>query len=1729
MFILRRIFTLRSNTFGSRNFSLPAAYCLLLTACCLLFSSNCLAQPFGNEWINTNQSYYKITLAKDGIYKVNYDDLLDAGFPVSSVDPRRIQLFFRGKEQAILINGQQDAKFDPQDFIIFYGQRNDGALEAELYTPEEAQPHSYYSVYSDSAAYFLTWQLGTGNGKRMDSFSENNTTGISKEQYHLEEKLALLTTEYSSGRQYPENPASNLRVRLSTFDYGEGWTGARVQKGQSVTYPISVPGQFSAGPQPQLQILLAGRNNHPHNVTLQIGPNTSSLRDLITAEFSFLTNFLVNETIEPTDFTPGTLVVRMIVNGGAEGGPDNVSISYIKLTYPQATDALGDSSKYVRLVANVAGKSYVELANPSTNPMLLDVTDADNPVSIGHNMSGNLLTAIIPNTAVARKLLAGSQRNSFSIKKASFSSINPATVNYLIVTHPTLRQAAGNYSDPVQAYATYRSTAEGGGYKPIVVNIEQLYDQFNYGCISPLAIRHFAQFMLAGGSPKFLFLVGKSLTPNFNIYRRAPSAIAVPDLVPTGGFPGSDAVLTAGLAGSEDGAGIPTGRLNARKPAHVAAYLDKVKEQEANGLNSDLQEPTTREALWRKNLIHLSGGVSVGELSLFKRYITDFKEVAEGDFLGGNVSTSSKTTNNSVELINISDEVNKGVSLITFFGHSGGDLTDIDIGFVTDDQFGYHNKGKYPAIIINGCSAGNIFNDNLTFGEDWVLATDRGALNVIAHSDQGVSGTLKRYTDAMYAVGFGDSVFIAASIGEVQVEANKRFAATLSAKSEVHVAQIEQSVLQGDPAVKLFGRDKPDYETNDDNIFIEALDENPVSALSDSFAVKIIVRNFGRTTLDSMLIRVNRALADGQIVNYLPALYPPVHYQDTLTYIIRADETDIESASAFGDNRFTIILNSDGSTPELTTANNQASIDFFVPLAGTVNVLPHNYAIVSKQPVKLLTQAGNLQAAILKGEERNILFELDTIVTFDSPFKKQNSISTTGLADWTVNLPDESDTTVYYWRTKFADPLPGELDVWTESSFTYIENSPSGWAQSEFGQFLNNEITGLEQKQGFDVWNFIATSNDLKVKAAGRDFAGEENTSLLINDIQYMISGYQKTCKANSFNAIAFDKESLSPYLAVNPGGFDVQDPNSCGRRPQVINTYTNAQVVAAPSKLVQYIDAVKTGDFVLLFSRGELLYESWPAATWQKLEAIGVSATDIGSLKNGEPVIIFGKKGDAPGTALIVTANGSSSASTTAQQISLDQNITGRFSEGTILSDRIGPAQTWATLQQLISNIEPPDDVVSLDILGENLTGQRTQLFTQIPITSANFDLSSVSAFQYPFLRLHLKVEDANSFTPAQLRKWLVTYTGVPEGVLLFDPENNTKLQKKEGETFTTPFTFVNISDTDFPDSIAVAYTLFNQEQRKSETDTLKIRPLPAKDTVVFNLPVTTLGKAGTNNLRVNVNPRILSEQDYSNNIFNLENHFTVTQDEVNPVIDVAFDGLYIMNGDIVSPTPLITVELRDENQYLKKQDTAGVEIFLKRMPTEAHTSSNARTSSEGFERIPFSDPKLNWSPAAENEPFRVTYQPGPLTDGVYTLRVQAEDASGNPSGAVPYEQDFEVVTASQITNFYPYPNPFSTSTRFVFTLTGSEIPDQLKIQIMTVSGIIVREITQAEIGPIRIGNNITEFAWNGTDEFGDKLANGVYLYRVIVKNKGENMEKRETSADQAFKKGFGKLYILR
>ena len=104
----------------------------------------------------------------------------------------------------------------------------------------------------------------------------------------------------------------------------------------------------------------------------------------------------------------------------------------------------------------------------------------------------------------------------------------------------------------------------------------------------------------------------------------------------------------------------------------------------------------------------LAEGREEGEPELLQAYLQDLQRVAEDYHFGGKVSALAKYSKD-IQLINVSKQVNNGVNLITFFGHSSATNLDFDIGYVSNPVMGYNNKGKYPTLLMNGCNVGSYF------------------------------------------------------------------------------------------------------------------------------------------------------------------------------------------------------------------------------------------------------------------------------------------------------------------------------------------------------------------------------------------------------------------------------------------------------------------------------------------------------------------------------------------------------------------------------------------------------------------------------------------------------------------------------------------------------------------------------------------------------------------------------------------------------------------------------------------------------------------------------------------------------------------------------------------------------------------------------------------------------------------------------------------------------------
>jgi hypothetical protein len=461
----------------------------------------------------------------------------------------------------------------------------------------------------------------------------------------------------------------------------------------------------------------------------------------------------------------------------------------------------------------------------------------------------------------------------------------------------------------------------------------------------------------------------------------------------------------------------------------------------------------------------------------------------------------------------------------------------------------------------------------------------------------------------------------------------------------------------------------------------------------------------------------------------------------------------------------------------------------------------------------------------------------------------------------------------------------------------------------------------------------------------------------------------------------------------------------------------------------------------------------------------------------------------------------------------------------GYITSPVFGPANKWKEVKWRGESLEVPSpDNPSVQIIGVANDYTETVLYT-LDKDTRDFDVSTVDVKLYPFMKLRMRNIDSVKLTPFQLKSWKIYYDPVPEGSMA---ANLLLTQMKDtfnlGETATFGIAFKNVSKTPF-DSIKVKAVIIDQRNVSHTLFVRKQKPIISGDTIIVKLDFNTSDYPGSNLLFVDVNAENDQKEQYFFNNFIYKN-FYVWSDTKNPLLDVTFDGVHILNRDIVSAKPHIQIKLKDESNYLLLNDTSLASVQVR------YPNGMLRT-------YHFDSDTLRFIPAVSGSDNTATIEFTPEFSSQinpegdeYELIVKGKDKSGNKTGEIAYRIAFTVIAKPMISNILNYPNPFSTSTAFVFTITGSEIPQNIRIQILTVTGKIVREITMNELGPLHIGRNITEFKWNGTDQYGEKLGNGVYLYRIITSLNGKTMEKYKAqgdNTDQYFRNGYGKMYLMR
>jgi hypothetical protein len=446
--------------------------------------------------------------------------------------------------------------------------------------------------------------------------------------------------------------------------------------------------------------------------------------------------------------------------------------------------------------------------------------------------------------------------------------------------------------------------------------------------------------------------------------------------------------------------------------------------------------------------------------------------------------------------------------------------------------------------------------------------------------------------------------------------------------------------------------------------------------------------------------------------------------------------------------------------------------------------------------------------------------------------------------------------------------------------------------------------------------------------------------------------------------------------------------------------------------------------------------------------------------------------------------------------------------------SKQIGPAQSW---DRLIWNtpLASENDTVRIQLIGMMANGNLETIMDSVAF-SGELDLSAISASTFPNLLLNFYGEDRYDKTCPPLHYWHLYYQGFPDlaidGNLAYEFSADTLNQ---GQEMTLSVGVSNISNQDIGATRA-QFRLQGQGQQTEEWE-LDLPPLATGENYTLTTSRTTATWNGPTQLSLNVNPADSPTERLRINNQAVKD-FMILGDEIVPVVEVTFDGQQILDGDLVSASPFIQMSITDENQYLLLADTS-LFVVVVRDPLGNEQSLSLSSSEVQF------FPAAN----ATNNVARLEWEPRFAQDGEYKLMIRGKDQSGNQA-RLWYETHFEIITKQMLSNVLPYPNPFSTATRFVYTLTGEDAPDQYKIQIMTISGRIVREINQQELGPLQVGTHLTDFVWDGTDTYGDQLATGTYLYRVIaLDSEGQQLDRYDNGTDAYFLNQIGKIVILR
>jgi uncharacterized repeat protein (TIGR01451 family) len=701
----------------------------------------------------TDDPAYKILVDADGIYQLTYADLLAAGVPVDSLDPRTLQLHNQGSQVAIYVDGEADGEFNTNDYVLFYGQK-------------------MTTKYTDVNVYWLTW--GEATGLRMTT-SDGTPGGATVPAYYRTTQRIEQNKNYQSS--YPSGSdndrwywafviaASKPTVFTGTFTLNNPAT---------VSTNVTVSG-----------ILIGYAAIPQHHTLVYLNGNLIDDATWLSEATHYFTS-----TVPQSYLINGTNLITVSAPLDGEITLDFFFVNHFDITYDKLYKAESDTLFFD---GDVLGnwEYHVDAFTASA----IDVFDISQPTTPVHIQGadvipmGSTYQLIFKQTIPAERhyiALTRSQRLSPKAIITDTPSDLLATTNgadYIMIAHPDFIAA-------IQPLADYYT---GQGLRTEVVDVTEIYDTFSYGIFNPEAIRSFLMYAYISWTrpaPTYVLLVGDGNFDFKNYLGRGETVYIPPyldDVDPWLGETAADNRYVA-VSGNDILPDMHLGRFPVKTVAETTAMVNK-----ALGY---MQNPPGTE--WNRNILFVTDNQdAAGDFYAYSDSVADY-------FVPPLYSAQkvyylqTHTTIDSARAA-ILDAINEGQLMVNYVGHGAVLFWASERLLQISNIATMTNTGKLSFFVPMTCMEGYYIHPSGTtnysaISEMLVRAPNKGAVASWSPTGLGLASGHDIMNKTLYQAVFFDGIIElgpATTLGKLAIA------------GQGHDELIDTYTLFGDPALEL--------------------------------------------------------------------------------------------------------------------------------------------------------------------------------------------------------------------------------------------------------------------------------------------------------------------------------------------------------------------------------------------------------------------------------------------------------------------------------------------------------------------------------------------------------------------------------------------------------------------------------------------------------------------------------------------------------------------------------------------------------------------------------------------------------------------------------------------------------------------------------------------------------------------------------------------------------------